>query len=252
MDNRIVIEPAFKIREIARNALAGNWQRMFVGVFIYFFMLSGMMALLDVFFFTTRTFVFPYGQRVEMFIGYGSWLYELFVKGALTYGLSMFLLTFFRKKETDCGMVFEGFSIFIKTFLLYLLYAVKVFLWSLLFGIPGIVASYRYSQCFYLQADHPDWSASQCINESKRLMLGNKGKLFYLNLTFIGWYILASLPSMLTDLFDTTGIISVIIWLIMSIPLVAVDLYRFMSQTVFYELVTENLVVVGNNREGEF
>ena len=28
MDNRIVIEPAFKIREIARNALAGNWQRM--------------------------------------------------------------------------------------------------------------------------------------------------------------------------------------------------------------------------------
>ncbi len=68
MDNRIVIEPAFKIREIARNALAGNWQRMFVGVFIYFFMLSGMMALLDVFFFTTRTFVFPYGQRVEMFI----------------------------------------------------------------------------------------------------------------------------------------------------------------------------------------
>lgn len=83
-------------------------------------------------------------------------------------------------------------------------------------------------------------------------MLGNKGKLFYLNLTFIGWYILASLPSMLTDLFDTTGIISVIIWLIMSIPLVAVDLYRFMSQTVFYELVTENLVVVGNNREGEF
>ena len=57
---------------------------------------------------------------------------------------------------------------------------------------------------------------------------------------------------MLTDLFDTTGIISVIIWLIMSIPLVAVDLYRFMSQTVFYELVTENLVVVGNNREGEF
>ena len=43
MNNRIVIEPAFKIREIARNALAGYWPRMYLGIFLYFVILSGMM-----------------------------------------------------------------------------------------------------------------------------------------------------------------------------------------------------------------
>ena len=244
MDNRIVAEPAFRIREIARKALAGNWKKMFLGVFLYFFMLSGIMALLDVFFFSMRTLILPNGQNVKVFVGYASGIYELFVKGALIYGLSMFLLVFFRKRD--------GFSMFLKTFLLYLLYAVKISLWTMLFVIPGIVATFRYSQCFYVQVDHPDWNAFQCINESKRLMLGNKGTLFYLNLTFIGWYILAVLPGEMTDLLDYTGIVSVIVWIVMSVPVIIVDLYRFMSQTVFYELVTGNLVVVGNDRGGEF
>ena len=34
MNNRIVLEPAFKIREMARRAFADNWQNMFVGIFI--------------------------------------------------------------------------------------------------------------------------------------------------------------------------------------------------------------------------
>ncbi|MCI8348152.1 MAG: DUF975 family protein [Firmicutes bacterium] len=248
MNNRIVLEPAFKIREMARRALADNWQKMFVGMFIYFFMSAGIMSLLNYFFSSVRRILLPTGVYMSVNVGYASWLYELAVSGALMYGLALFFLSFFRTKKIDCGTIFDGFSVFGKTFTLYLLFSVKIFLWSLLFGIPGIIAAFRYSQAFYLQADHIDWSATQCIEESKRLMVGNKGKLFYLNLTFIGWYFLASMADVIFEIFDFNGLFGILIGLITAIPVVVVDLYRAMSQTVFYELVTENLVVLENNR----
>jgi len=252
MDNKIVIEPAFKIREMARKALEGNWQKMYLGVFLYFFMLTGIMELLDFFFSTVRTIFLPTGQHINVAVGYASWLYEIAVRGALIYGLSMFMLAFLRKKVIDYGTIFDGFSVFGKTFVLYILYSIKVFLWSLLLVIPGIVATYRYSQAFYLQVDHADWSASQCINESKFVMTGNKGKLFYLNLTFIGWYLLASLPGTVILELEFGGIFGLVLWLIASLPVIIVDLYSIMSQTIFYELATGNLVVLRETRRGEF
>jgi hypothetical protein len=35
--------------------------------------------------------------------------------------------------------------------------------------------------------DHPEYTAKQCIDESRRLMRGKKMKLFLLDLSFIGW-----------------------------------------------------------------
>ena len=40
MGNHIVIEPASKIREIARNALAGYWKPVILGVVIYYLLTS--------------------------------------------------------------------------------------------------------------------------------------------------------------------------------------------------------------------
>lgn len=63
-------------------------------------------------------------------------------------------------------------------------------LWSMLFYIPGIIASLRYSLAFYVLAENPHMTARQALNESKRLMQGHKMELFVMNLSFIGWYIL--------------------------------------------------------------
>ena len=60
-------------------------------------------------------------------------------------------------------------------------------LWSLLLIIPGIVAAYRYSMAFYILNDNPEMSAKAALDESKRMMAGYKGKLFCLQLSFIGW-----------------------------------------------------------------
>jgi len=68
-----------------------------------------------------------------------------------------------------------------------------VLLWSLLLIVPGIIAAFRYSMSFYILADNPDMGIMEAINESKRMMRGNKWKFFCLNLSFIGWAILGVL-----------------------------------------------------------
>ena len=68
---------------------------------------------------------------------------------------------------------------------------VYVFLWSLLFVIPGIIKSYEYRMVPYLLSENPGMSDKEAFAESKRLMNGNKWKTFVLDLSFIGWDILS-------------------------------------------------------------
>ncbi len=67
-------------------------------------------------------------------------------------------------------------------------------LWSLLFVIPGIIAAYRYSMALYVLIDNPELGALECLRRSKEMMRGNKFKLFVLELSFIGWILLATIP----------------------------------------------------------
>lgn len=74
-----------------------------------------------------------------------------------------------------------------------LLVTLYTFLWSLLFIIPGVIKSYSYAMTYYIRVDHPEYTATQCIDESRRMMDGHKMKLFLLDLSFIGWLIVGSL-----------------------------------------------------------
>jgi len=73
-------------------------------------------------------------------------------------------------------------------------------LWSLLFYIPGIIKTFSYSQGFYIyferlnNGENPkEIRAMDCITQSRKLMNGQKGRLFLLELSFIGWGLLAIL-----------------------------------------------------------
>ena len=46
---------------------------------------------------------------------------------------------------------------------------------------------------FYILADHPEITVREAMNESKRMTQGHKMDLFILQLSFIGWGILATL-----------------------------------------------------------
>ena len=89
--------------------------------------------------------------------------------------------------------LFSHFRIFFKAFGLILFMRLFIFLWSLLLYIPGIIAYYRYSMAPYLMAQHPEMGIREAVNESKRLMAGHKGRLFCLNMSFLGWVLLCVL-----------------------------------------------------------
>jgi uncharacterized membrane protein len=122
-------------------------------------------------------------------------IYQVLITGALMLGVATCFLRFRRRQECGADVVFSGFNNFGRAFLLFLIEAVFIFLWTLLFIVPGIVALFRYKFAFMILADNPQISPIEAIRISKYLTKGNKSKLFWLNLSFIGWYILASLAS---------------------------------------------------------
>lgn len=74
------------------------------------------------------------------------------------------------------------------------------YFWSLLFLIPGIVKTFSYSQASFIYYDvmsNPNKTGqmklTDYITESRLLMKGHKGRLFYIYLSFIGWGFLATL-----------------------------------------------------------
>lgn len=97
-------------------------------------------------------------------------------------------------KRADIVDIFCGFKeAFGTSCVLWLLESIFCFLWSLLFVIPGIVKAYSYALSAYILQDDPSKDWQTCHNESIALMNGYKMKLFLLDLSFIGWYLLGAL-----------------------------------------------------------
>ena len=86
-----------------------------------------------------------------------------------------------------------GLKPWIRNWWAYFLMEIKVFLWSLLFIIPGIIKAFAYALTPFLLVDCPELSALQCIKLSNQMMKGHKFDLFYLYLSFIGWILLSIL-----------------------------------------------------------
>lgn len=71
--------------------------------------------------------------------------------------------------------------------------SIYIFAWSFVFVIPGIIKNYAYSMAEYIKYDNPDLTFDQVLSLSDRITKGHKGDLFYLDLSFIGWFILGSM-----------------------------------------------------------
>ena len=117
----------------------------------------------------------------------------LLITGPLSLGVAMAALKVVRGQNVEIGNVFDGFKNFGNAFLLSLINEILISLWSLLFIIPGIIKSYSYSMSFYILADNPNMDANSARKASMQLMHGQKWRLFCLDLSYIGWYILCGL-----------------------------------------------------------
>ena len=119
----------------------------------------------------------------------------LLIIGPLAIGEAKVFLNLTRSNDpVKIEDTFTGFTSDIGgNIVLGLLVTLFTFLWSLLFVIPGIIKAYSYSMAFYIKHDNPTYTWQQCIDESRKMMDGNKMRLFLLDLSFIGWIIVGVL-----------------------------------------------------------
>lgn len=166
----------YEIREKARRDLGGKlfgakWMNALAAALIYSLLLGAISAI-------------PYVGQVA----------SLLLAGPLLFGITGYFLKLSRNTEpATIEGLFDGFNDFTELFLLNLIMGLYIFLWSLLFIIPGIIKTYAYSMAFYIKRDNPTYGWKQCLDESQRLMDGHKGELFCLHLSFIGWALLCVL-----------------------------------------------------------
>ena len=86
-----------------------------------------------------------------------------------------------------------GFKIYWRAIGGMILVQIFTCLWMLLLIIPGIIKAYSYSMTPYILIDNPELSVREAIRKSQQMMVGQKFNLFYLQLSFIGWFFLACL-----------------------------------------------------------
>lgn len=208
MNHIIITDTCYTIRKGAREALSGNWKSALLATLLY------LAVLLIPTFMAIQLFGKDFGT------GVGN-LYTFIVQGAFILGYAFFVLKIFRHQPASPSDIFYGFEHFGKAFFLAFMTTLFILLWSLLLIIPGIIASYRYRLAYYIMLDNPSIGVLEAIEESKRLMRGNKGKLFLLDLTFIGW-----------------GILSVLTF---GLGMIALLPYMSTATVVFYELANGNI-----------
>lgn len=76
-----------------------------------------------------------------------------------------------------------------------ILLALWVFVWSLLFVIPGIVKFVSYSQMFFIMAENKNVGAARAMRMSKAMTDGHKADIALMAMSFLGWIFLSMLTS---------------------------------------------------------
>lgn len=77
----------------------------------------------------------------------------------------------------------------------------QIFLWALLFIIPGIYKKYQYYMVNYILAETPEMPWQEVLKRSKEMMEGQKWNTFVLDLSFILWHMLSLLTCGLLEIF---------------------------------------------------
>lgn len=146
----------------------------------------------------------------------------------LTYGLSNAFLSMLRNDSAEGNALRDMWHFFTRDYsrsvpAMLLILVLATLLGIVTLGIGAVILGYAYAMVPYLLRDYPDLTAREALRTSREMMKGHKWDLFVLQLSFIGWFLLAIL---------TLGI--GFLWL---------SPYMEMTQVAFYEdLKAESIV----------
>ena len=149
----------------------------------------------------------------------------------LASGFVMYCMAIRRGERAEYLTLFDGFSFVGKVILLNIVIYLFTFFWSLLFVIPGIIAAYRYRFALYNLYENPGIGVMEALNMSKQQTLGYKGQLFMLDLSYIGWNLLATLPSTIEtgvlywSALESTGLYDAAVFSVQTSPFAFIPLW---------------------------
>ena len=200
---------SFFFKQEARRALRGNWQPALVVTFFsgVFLTLSSVLQALwvpDPLVYASYGLLDRFWQELTA-VTRAEWaglivvnLLALLLSPALMLGCNRYFLNLLAGSDSGVREGLLGrMRIWPKALWLYVQMGVRIFLWSLLLVVPGVLAAIRYSMAPYFMAQDPSISASEAIEKSKHAMKEMKLAYFSLIISFIGWSLLANVAQML-------------------------------------------------------
>lgn len=138
----------------------------------------------------------------------------------------------FAGPEELASRVYLAGSILLLTALV--MVTVGLWLWLLLF--PAIYFWYRLRMASYLLLDYPDITVWQAYSFSSAVLSGYKWKLFKLDLSFLGWMLLAEVVGNVPFLFTDNAIVGNLISLVLvSAVYLYTEPYRSLAYAKFYD-----------------
>ena len=199
---------SFFFKQEARRALRGNWQpalvvTFFSGVFLTVSSVLQALWVPDPVVYASYGLLDRFWQELTA-VTRAEWaglivvnLLALLLSPALMLGCDRYFLNLLAGRDSGVREGLLGrMRIWPKALWLYVQMGVRIFLWSLLLVVPGVLAAIRYSMAPYFMAQDPSISASEAIEKSKHAMKEMKLAYFSLIISFIGWSLLANVAQM--------------------------------------------------------
>lgn len=187
------------------------------------------------------------------------------LSGPVTLGYIKLTMNTYDGEKPKFGDLFSQFSRYGEGFCVYGLRLLYTFLWVLaafvvasIVGVPLTIVTdysgaiiycllliaaivfaytkiYGYALAPYIVYEHPGIGASAAIRKSVDMMDGNKWRLFCLGFSFIGWNILAALPTLIA-MFISPGAILLSTPVTLAASMVVTTYMQF-SYTAFYRQI---------------
>lgn len=190
----------FILKENAKIALRGRYWNVFL-VSLLALVISGSFSFLD------SLVTWPVSWSSELFranpiefatrfyarsgpLSFFALLFSIFVGFPIAIGLARYFVHN-HFGNTDSNLLFSGFT---RSYAngVGVIFVTKLFidLWTLLLIIPGIYKYFQYCMVPFILSDNPGLTGTRARDISRILTDGEKGSIFLLYLSFLGWYLL--------------------------------------------------------------
>lgn len=200
------------IKAFARERIRGKIGNLFV-ISLIIGLITGALSFL------CPEFKYTVGN-ITYTVDFLSFFVSIFVSAPFAYSMAKIYIGVTKDQAPKIEDAFFGFKDNYKGIVIMELWrTLYVFLWTLLFIIPGIIKTVAYSMSTYILYENPHLSPKEALLRSEEMMRGRKMEYFLLMLSFIGWILLGIL---------TLGILY--IWLIPYMQTTAAAYYNSIKQ----------------------